>query len=322
MTGISWMSSPAAACSCDRRAARCCRPAIPAPALLDAADAATEARFQRDRKEAERLRRSAGALKNIGINSRSDAAQKKSAQIAERAAALEDRLRPRHRERSGAIQLDSSALHSKLLLRLEKLVVQTPQASRLFRVEKLELAARDRLVLLGANGAGKSRFLALLESALAGSLAPGLWLSPALRPGYLDQEMARLPGAQTPLAWLADQMPPEQRGDRRATSLLAGAGIAVAAQSRPIAALSPGQRSRLGLLGLRLTRPNFFLLDEPTNHLDIPGREALETEILAQEAACILVSHDRHFVRAIGTRFLRIEGGTLREVAMPPEYRG
>ena len=87
------------------------------------------------------------------------------------------------------------------------------------------------------------------------------------------------------------------------------------AQGRPIGRLSPGQKARLGLLALRLAEPNFYLLDEPTNHVDIPGQEQLETELLAHGATCVLVSHDRSFVEAVGTRFLRIEGGRAREVA-------
>ena len=54
-------------------------------------------------------------------------------------------------------------------------------------------------------------------------------------------------------------------------------------------------------------------MDEPTNHVDIAGQEQLESEILAHEATCVLISHDRFFVRAIGTRFARIENGRLVE---------
>ncbi|MBN8906390.1 MAG: ABC-F family ATP-binding cassette domain-containing protein, partial [Rhodospirillales bacterium] len=86
-------------------------------------------------------------------------------------------------------------------------------------------------------------------------------------------------------------------------------------QTRPIDLLSFGQRARLGLLVLRLQEPSLYLLDEPTNHLDIPGQEALEREIVTSGATCVLVSHDRRFVEAVGTRFLRIEGGLLREEA-------
>jgi ATPase subunit of ABC transporter with duplicated ATPase domains len=84
--------------------------------------------------------------------------------------------------------------------------------------------------------------------------------------------------------------------------VLAGAGIALEAQTAPLARLSGGQRSRLAMLMLRLARPNFYLLDEPTNHLDIEGQEMLEAELLEHGAACLLVSHDRAFVRAVGTR--------------------
>jgi len=58
--------------------------------------------------------------------------------------------------------------------------------------------------------------------------------------------------------------------------LLAGAGLAIEKQGRPIAQLSGGLKARLGILVLRLTQPNVYLLDEPTNHLDIEGQEALE----------------------------------------------
>jgi len=102
--------------------------------------------------------------------------------------------------------------------------------------------------------------------------------------------------------------------DQRVISLLAGAGFALDRQRRPIGELSPGERARLGLLALRLTEPNFYLLDEPTNHLDIPGQEQLEAEILAHDASAILVTHDRRFARAVGTRFLAIARGRLAEV--------
>ena len=62
------------------------------------------------------------------------------------------------------------------------------------------------------------------------------------------------------------------------------------------------------MLVLRLTQPNFYLLDEPTNHLDIEGQEALEDELMDHQASCLLVSHDRSFVRTVGNRFWLIDG--------------
>ena len=91
-------------------------------------------------------------------------------------------------------------------------------------------------------------------------------------------------------------------------------------QGRAIGTLSGGQKARLAMLALRLLNPNFYLLDEPTNHLDIEGQEALESELMAHEASCLLVSHDRSFVRAIGNRFWQIEKRKLIEVEGPEEF--
>jgi len=77
---------------------------------------------------------------------------------------------------------------------------------------------------------------------------------------------------------------------------------------------------RLAMLVLRLTNPNFYLLDEPTNHLDIQGQEALEAELKEHDASCLLVSHDRTFVREVGNRFWLIEGKMLEEVDGPEEF--
>ena len=102
--------------------------------------------------------------------------------------------------------------------------------------------------------------------------------------------------------------------------LLAGAGIDIVAQDRPARNLSGGQRARLAMLILRLIRPNLYLLDEPTNHLDIEGQEALERELMAEDVSAFIVSHDRAFVRAVGTRFWQIERGRLDEVDDPEAY--
>ena len=74
------------------------------------------------------------------------------------------------------------------------------------------------------------------------------------------------------------------------------------------------------MLLLRLAQPNFYLLDEPTNHLDIEGQEALEGELLAHQASCLLVSHDRNFVRAVGNRFWLIENKKLMELEGPERF--
>ena len=91
-------------------------------------------------------------------------------------------------------------------------------------------------------------------------------------------------------------------------------------QDASIEALSGGQKARLAMLVLRLRNPNFYLLDEPTNHLDIEGQEALEEELIAHGASCLLVSHDRSFLRNVGNRFWWIKGKRLEEVDDPEAF--
>jgi ATPase subunit of ABC transporter with duplicated ATPase domains len=289
----------------------------PARQLLAEDDATQETRLAKDAREVDRLRRNANELKNVGINSGSDLLLKKSKQLRERAAALEQTFALAHVERSGDIRLANRGTHAKLMLALAGVDVRTPEGQMLFRIGKLDVFQQDRLVLLGRNGVGKSQFVRLLRQALAGDDVPGVRISPSIVMGYVDQLMSHLPDAATPHGFISDRFRP---GDQRTIRLLAGAGFTVDMQRRPIAELSLGQKARLGLLALRLTEPNFYLMDEPTNHVDITGQERLEAEILAHEATCIIVSHDRAFVQAIATRYLLIDGGKVEEIGAPDAF--
>jgi ATPase subunit of ABC transporter with duplicated ATPase domains len=285
-----------------------------ARALLEADDVAREAKLDRDAKEASRLRRSAGHLRNVGINSGSDTWLKKSKQLAERAAAIEDSLRPAEQVRTGDIRLTNRGTHAKVLVALDNVPVRTPDGRVLFTTGTLKIFQHD-IVVMGTNGVGKSRFVHLLRRAmLDGEVVAGVTISPSVVVGYLDQLMSQLPSAETPHGFVAGTFRP---GDQRAVSLLAGSGFDINMQRRPIGQLSPGQKARLGLLALRLAEPNFYLMDEPTNHVDIQGQERLEAEIRTHQATCVLVSHDRYFVRAIGSRFMRIQDGRLLEQEAP-----
>jgi ATPase subunit of ABC transporter with duplicated ATPase domains len=156
----------------------------------------------------------------------------------------------------------------------------------------------------------------MLKRAMEGEAVAGIRVSPSLKLGYTDQEMSQLPAKGSPF----DLIGRFGVGDQRAKALLATAGFPIEKQDRPIAALSFGQKARLGLLALRLSEPNFYLMDEPTNHVDIAGQERLEEEILEHGASCVLVSHDRSFVRNIGTRFVEIRRGRLVEVDNCDEF--
>ena len=238
-----------------------------ARALLADDDAAQATKASRDAKEAERLRRNAGQLRNVGVNSGSDLLLRKSKQLTGRAEAIEQTLRPLANVRAAEIRLTNRGTHAKVLVTLDDVAVSTPDGRALFRSGVIKIFQHDRIVIGGANGVGKSRFVQLLHRAmLLHDTIPGITVTPTVVAGYLDQQMSQLPLARTPIDFITGQF---ALGDQRSVSLLAGAGFSVDTQRRPIAALSAGQKARLGLLALRLAEPNFYLLgraDQPRGH--------------------------------------------------------
>lgn len=291
-----------------------------ARAALDEIDASEERRYQRDMKVAQQLRRQAAKLNNIGVNSGSDLLTVKTKQLKQRAERLEDASKPAHQERSaGSIRLTNRGTHAKILVTLDDVPVETPDGTVLFRTGKRWVCQGDRIVLLGENGAGKTRLISLIRAAIEepGRAPETLKATPSLVLGYSDQALAALSDEETPLAALSRRF---SLGDQRARALLAGAGVGIDMQEKAIGRLSGGQKARLAMLALRLKEPNFYLLDEPTNHLDIEGQEALEAELLKHETCCLLVSHDRSFVRNVGNRFWLIEKRRLVEVEDPEDF--
>jgi ATPase subunit of ABC transporter with duplicated ATPase domains len=244
----------------------------------------------------------------------------KTKQLKQRAEKLEDAAKPAHLERSaGTIRLANRGTHAKVLVTLDEATVETPDGQLLFRTGKQFIGKGDRIVLLGPNGAGKTRLVAMLRAAIENPDAPqaGIKATQSLVLGYCDQALASLADADTPMRTIVRRF---DLGDQRARALLAGSGLSIEMQRRPIGQLSSGQKARLGRLLLRLAQPNFYLLDAPTNHLDIEGQEALEDELMDHQASCLLVSHDRNFVRTVGNRFWLIDKKKLVELEGPDGF--
>ncbi|MEP4197994.1 MAG: ABC-F family ATP-binding cassette domain-containing protein [Aliishimia sp.] len=292
-------------------------PFTAARAARDQADASDERRFVNDLNKAQQLRKQAAKLKNIGINSGSDLLITKTKQLNERAAQMEAAAKPAHQDRTaGDIKLANSGTHAKALVTLDDVPVETPDGRLLYKTGKKWISPGDRIVLLGANGTGKTRLVMMIQQALAGSDGT-IKCAPSIVPAYSDQHLSQLSDSETPMAVVAGKF---DVGDQRARGILAGAGVTIRMQDTQIGALSGGQKARLAMLVLRLKNPNFYLLDEPTNHLDIEGQEALEDELIAHDASCLLVSHDRNFLRNVGNRFWWINGKKLEEVESPEPF--
>ena len=95
------------------------------------------------------------------------------------------------------------------------------------------------------------------------------------------------------------------------TGVLKGLGFAEEEFDKPVETLSGGQKTRVALGRLLLTRPDVILLDEPTNHLDLNSIRWLETYLLNYPGAVLIVSHDRYFLNRIVTKVIDLEFGKL-----------
>lgn len=95
------------------------------------------------------------------------------------------------------------------------------------------------------------------------------------------------------------------------TGVLKGLGFSEEDYHKPVSSLSGGQRTRVALGRLLLSKPDVLLLDEPTNHLDLNSVAWLETFLLNYDGAVVIVSHDRYFMNKVVTKVIEIEQGNV-----------
>ena len=174
---------------------------------------------------------------------------------------------------------------------------------------KFSLQIGQRIGLLGVNGAGKSTLIKTLVgdiAPLSGTMQTGKGLSI----GYFAQhQVEMLRHDESPLWHLAHIAPGIREQELR--NFLGGFNFPGNMVTSSIAPFSGGEKARLALAMIVWQRPNLLLLDEPTNHLDLETREAL-TDALAQfEGTLVVVSHDRHLLRATTDQFIIVADGKL-----------
>jgi ABC transport system ATP-binding/permease protein len=175
----------------------------------------------------------------------------------------------------------------------------------LFRGLDVHVGARDRLALIGRNGAGKTTFLKLLADVIEAdegrrSIVPGT------RVIILEQE-PRMLGCTSLRDYVmsGDDAPVAHEAEAIADQL----GIDL---SREAATASGGERRRAAIARALAQNPDVLLLDEPTNHLDIHAIEWLEEWLNRFRGAFVVISHDRTFLTRLTRQTLWLDRGSMR----------
>ncbi|WP_433694392.1 ATP-binding cassette domain-containing protein [Herbaspirillum seropedicae] len=168
----------------------------------------------------------------------------------------------------------------------------------------------QRIGLLGVNGAGKSTLI----KTVAGEIDPlsgTARLGKGLVIGYFAQhQVEMLRHDESPL-WHLTRLAPDVR-EQELRNFLGSFNFNGTMATSSIAPFSGGEKARLALALIVWQRPNLLLLDEPTNHLDLETREALTMALAQFEGTLVLVSHDRHLLRATTDQFLIVAEGKLQ----------
>lgn len=170
---------------------------------------------------------------------------------------------------------------------------------RLFSNFDLSVYREDRVFLLGPNGCGKSTFLKILNKEISQDSGTFRFGS-NVKIGYFDQNIDKLHSDKTVLDEVWDMyryLTETEIRSALAMFLFCGEDV-----FKKVSLLSGGERAKISLLKIMLSKPNFLILDEPTNHLDITSREVLENALLDFDGTMLVVSHDRYFINKLATK--------------------
>jgi ATP-binding cassette subfamily F protein 3 len=205
------------------------------------------------------------------------------------------------------LNLPAGGRSGDLVLRTRDLVIgYADEGQPLFRAPDLLLKRGECAAVIGPNGAGKTTFLKTLLNQTP-PLAGEVILGASLHIGYFAQAHEDLRDERTlveEIEAVAPNLLLAKIRNHLARFLFTGEDV-----FRKVATLSGGERGRLALAKLSLTRANLLLLDEPTNHLDIPSQEILQEVLSEYQGTILLVSHDRYLIDVLGTQIWEIIPG-------------
>jgi len=205
------------------------------------------------------------------------------------------------------IQLEPNILSGNDVLLVEGLS-KAYGTNQLFENLDFEIKRGEHVALIGDNGTGKTTILKILNEMIKED-AGYIRLGTNVYIGYYDQEHQVLHMEKTLFEEISDAYPDLNHTQVRNT--LAAFLFTDEDVYKRIKDLSGGERGRVSLAKLMLSKANFLILDEPTNHLDIISKEILESALNQYTGTVLFVSHDRYFINKTATRILDLTNKKL-----------
>ncbi len=178
----------------------------------------------------------------------------------------------------------------------------------LFQNITYDVKRGERVAIIGDNGTGKTTMLKILNGMLESDTG-FIELGTNVVIGYYDQEHQVLHPEKTLFEELQDAYP--DLNNTKIRNVLAAFLFTGDDVFKQIKDISGGERGRVSLAKLMLSKANFLILDEPTNHLDIFSKEILEEALNSYTGTVLYVSHDRYFINQTATRILDLTNQSL-----------
>lgn len=210
---------------------------------------------------------------------------------------------PTHEKEGSKIKFEASIKSGYDVLHIEDMNKSYGEKT-LFTNLNIDLKRGEKVALIGENGRGKTTLFKIIMDKVEADKGIKV-LGANVNVGYYDQEQSDLNLDKTILDEVWDEFPNLTTSKLRsylASFLFTGDDV-----FKVINTLSGGEKCRINLLKLMLSKSNLLLLDEPTNHLDIISREALEDAILEYDGTLMVISHDRYFLNKVIGRILELK---------------
>ena len=234
----------------------------------------------------------------------------KKAESREKALEKLDRLDAPDKEKGASrISFETTVKSGYDVLHIENLS-KSFDDNKLFSNISFDLKRGEKVALIGENGRGKTTLLNIIMGKVKSDSGKAI-LGANVNIGYYDQEQSDLDYNKTILDEVWDAFP-----DLTTTKIRTALGSFLFTGDdvfKKIETLSGGEKCRINILKLMLSKANFLLLDEPTNHLDIPSREALEDAILNYDGSMLIVSHDRYFLNKVINKIVELKEDGMNE---------